>query len=111
MGKAVEGDEDLSAVTLADDGTLLVSTDGGSLSLWRPGNGDDPYVTFPFIALPDELHPTADHLTYRHGNSELTIPLNPEAWHKTLCRHWTPYTPEELRILHDSGAATDSPCP
>ncbi|MDF3147107.1 WD40 repeat domain-containing protein, partial [Streptomyces sp. T21Q-yed] len=110
VGPAVETDDLLSAVTLADDGTLLLANIDGGLSLWRPGDRE-PYVTFPFGGPPDGTHLTADHVTYHHGNSELTIPLDPEAWHKALCRQWTPYTPEERLILDRAGSVTDSPCP
>ncbi|MDC0771779.1 nSTAND1 domain-containing NTPase [Streptomyces sp. HD] len=108
VGPAVETDGKLSVVALADDGSLLLAVDGG-LSLWRPGDRE-PYVTLPFSAVPDGIHVTAGHVTFRHGNSELSIPLDPEAWHKALCRHWTPYTREESAILDGAGAVKDSPC-
>ncbi|MBT2418450.1 hypothetical protein J7F01_21600 [Streptomyces sp. ISL-22] len=111
LGPAVEADEDVSAAALADDGTLLTGNGTDSLALWRPGDRDGPYVTFPFTAAPEDLRLAADRLTYHQANSRLTIPLDAEAWRRTLCRHWTPYTPEELRILNDVGAVTDSPCP
>ncbi|MFE0250536.1 trypsin-like peptidase domain-containing protein [Streptomyces sp. NPDC059010] len=109
VGPALEANHDLSAVALADDGTVLADADG-SLLWWRPGDSE-PYVEFPFSPLPYDIHLTADQLTYRHGNSELTIPLDPEAWHRTMCRHWTPYTPQERLILDHAGAVPDSPCP
>ncbi|SDN96101.1 AAA ATPase domain-containing protein [Streptomyces sp. cf386] len=110
VGPAVETDDRLSAVTLADDGSLLLAAIDGGLSLWRPGDRE-PYVTFPFSYVPDGIHLTAGHVTFHDGNSELSIPLNPEAWHKALCRHWTPYTREESAILDGAGAVKDSPCP
>ncbi|WP_369168366.1 trypsin-like peptidase domain-containing protein [Streptomyces sp. R28] len=111
VGSAVEADEATSVRQLADDGTLLSDEGGALLALWRPEDQDEPYVTFPFTALPEDLRLTADRLTFRQGNAELTIPLDPEAWHQTLCRHWTPYTPQEQLILDRAGSVTDSPCP
>ncbi|WP_128436624.1 serine protease [Streptomyces cyaneus] len=111
VGLAIEADEETSVRQLADDGTLLSDEGSVSLALWRPEDRDEPYVTFPFTAHPEDLHLTADRLTFRQGNSELTIPLDPEAWHKALCRHWTSYTPEERLILDRAGSVTDSPCP
>jgi WD40 repeat protein len=112
VGPAVEPGAPAWLVTLADDGTLLTRGAGeNGLALWRSADANEPYLTLPFTAEPEDLRLTADHLTVQQANSRLTIPLDPETWHRALCRHWTPYTPEELRILADAGAVTDSPCP
>lgn len=110
VGPAVEAGDGARTAALADDGTLLTgNADDGSLGLWRLGDEDDPYVTIPFAG--GDLGVTADRLAVRQGNSELTIPLDPDDWREALCRHWTPYTPEERLILDRAGAVMDSPCP
>lgn len=112
VGPAVEPGGPVWLETLADDGTLMTSGMGDNgLALWRSGDTNEPYVTLPFTAEPEDLRLTADRLTVHQADTRLTIPLEPETWHRTLCRRWTPYTPEELRIMADAGAVTDSPCP
>jgi WD40 repeat protein len=111
VGPAVEARGRMWLATLAADGTLLTSDSSDSLALWRPGDRNEPYATLPFAAAPADLHLTADRLTVHQGNSRLTIPLHPDAWHQAMCRHWTPYTPEERLILENAGAVPDSPCP
>ncbi|MFE7272778.1 trypsin-like peptidase domain-containing protein [Streptomyces sp. NPDC057623] len=111
VGPAVVADERVWAAALADDGTLLTGDGANSgLVLWRPGDGDEPYVTLPFTAAPEDLHLTADRLVVHQANSRLTIPLDPESWRRALCRHWAPYSPQERLFLDHAGAAADSPC-
>ncbi|MEV5339160.1 trypsin-like peptidase domain-containing protein [Streptomyces sp. NPDC052676] len=112
VAPAVEPAGPVWLVTLADDGTLLTRALGDNgLTLWRPGDAKEPYLTLPFTAEPEDLRLTADRLTVHQADSRLAIPLDPGTWHDALCRRWTPYTPEERRILRDAGAVTDSPCP
>ncbi|MEV5319023.1 serine protease [Streptomyces sp. NPDC052687] len=112
LAPAVEPAGPVWLVTLADDGTLLTRALGDNgLTLWRSEDTKEPYLTLPLTAEPEDLRLRADRLTVHQADSRLAIPLDPGTWHDTLCRRWTAYTPEELRILRDAGAVTDSPCP
>ncbi|MER6348392.1 nSTAND1 domain-containing NTPase [Streptomyces sp. NPDC001595] len=112
LGPAVEAEERVLTATLATDGTLLTNgPDDSGLVLRRPEDGDTPFVTFPFAVDFADLRLSAGRLTVRQRDSALTIPLDPDAWHEALCRHWTPYTEEERKILEHAGAEADSPCP
>lgn len=110
VGRTIASGDAIYVRALADDGTLL--TDDESMELWRPQDTSEPYVTLPLTASAEDIRLTDDLLTVREANDELHIPLNPEAWHTALCRHWAgPYTPAEKEILADAGAVTDPPCP
>ncbi|MCX5597804.1 trypsin-like peptidase domain-containing protein [Streptomyces phaeochromogenes] len=112
VGSTIQAGASVAAYALADDGTLLVEEWEGELQLWRPEDTDEAFVTFPFSVDEADIHLTGDHLTLEQANTGLRVPLSPDAWHTALCRSWiVGYTPAEKRVLTESGASMEAPCP
>ncbi|WP_437068155.1 nSTAND1 domain-containing NTPase [Streptomyces sp. enrichment culture] len=111
VGRAIEGGDSPQVVALADDGTLLRSQ-GTGVEVWRPQDEEEPHVTLPFGPGEIDVRLDRDRLVSRHEDGELSVPLDPETWHRSLCRHWPgAYTEAERVVLTREGAVTDSPCP
>ncbi|MBR8640990.1 AAA family ATPase [Streptomyces tuirus] len=107
VGPVIESDDEIYVRVLADDGTLL--TDDDPMELWRPEDTDEPYVTVPVVADPDDIRLTSGHLTVEQANDIVRIPLTPKPGSRPSAGTGPPPTPARNTASSPTPARTPTP--